>query len=509
MDMLLKEMQDMDKFVQKPIPAPSVINEVSKLKNPDQFWAPTAPKTDESLAEFWQQSLNPDSTVNQRAKQEANVWGWDQNMPSTAPFGNYRPYQRPNYSRFLDNQATNQNVMSGQPTASDFFNEIETEKIAKAKEPEEDWAEAFQETKKAEEEFNDQYNKEFWDKLQDEWKKLSEDNTDHPWLNEFSDYYDPYKEYKFDENNPMVDIENALEKGKTFLQNGDIPSAVLCFEAAVKQEPVNAEAWQYLGTTQAENEKDPNAIAALKKSLELDPNNLKVLMSLAISYTNESYQNQALKMLNQWMRSNPKYSNLVPADEGAAGVEEIASSRIRGMELELTQELFLQAVHQNASGGEFDVDVQEALGVLFNLSSEYEKAVDCFQAAVQMAPENAKLWNRLGASYANGNKPTEAVGAYQRALEIEPGFIRARYNVGVVCINLKSYKEAAEHLLLALNHQATSKERAGVNVENIQNQMSDTLWSTLRMTISLMGKHDLQDNIDKRDLEALNKEFGM
>lgn len=62
---------------------------------------------------------------------------------------------------------------------------------------------------------------------------------------------------------------------------------------------------------------------------------------------------------------------------------------------------------------------------------------------------------------------------------------------------------------MALNHQASSKERAGVNVENIQNQMSDTLWSTLRMTISLMGKHDLQDAVDKRDLATLSKEFGM
>lgn len=75
---------------------------------------------------------------------------------------------------------------------------------------------------------------------------------------------------------------------------------------------------------------------------------------------------------------------------------------------------------------------------------------------------------------------------------------------------MKSYKEAAEHLLLALNHQATSQKRAGVNVDNVQTyQMSDTLWSTLRMTISLMGKHDLQDFIDKKDLKSLNKELGM
>lgn len=49
----------------------------------------------------------------------------------------------------------------------------------------------------------------------------------------------------------MTDMENAFEKGKYFLSQGDIPSAVLCFESAVKQEPNNAEIWELLGTSQA------------------------------------------------------------------------------------------------------------------------------------------------------------------------------------------------------------------------------------------------------------------
>ena len=67
------------------------------------------------------------------------------------------------------------------------------------------------------------------------------------------------------------------------------------------------------------------------------------------------------------------------------------------------------------------------IGLLYNLSFEYSKAIDCFKAAVAKRPDDYLLWNRLGATQANSTRNEEAVEAYFHALDIKPTYTRARY----------------------------------------------------------------------------------
>ena len=60
-----------------------------------------------------------------------------------------------------------------------------------------------------------------------------------------------------------------------------------------------------------------------------------------------------------------------------------------------------------------DADVHTVLGVLYNLSREYDKAIAAFRRALELKPKDYSLWNKLGATQANSGRSADALHAYQ------------------------------------------------------------------------------------------------
>ncbi|XP_040858555.1 PEX5-related protein isoform X5 [Ochotona curzoniae] len=347
---------------------------------------------------------------------------------------------------------------------------------------------------------------EFWDKMQAEWEEMARRN----WISENQEAQTQVtisaseKGYYFHTENPFKDWPGAFEEGLKRLKEGDLPVTILFMEAAILQDPGDAEAWQFLGITQAENENEQAAIVALQRCLELQPNNLKALMALAVSYTNTGHQQDACDALKNWIRQNPKYKYLVKSKKGSPGLtRRLSKTPVDSAVLEGVKELYLEAAHQN--GDMIDPDLQTGLGVLFHLSGEFNRAIDAFNAALTVRPEDYSLWNRLGATLANGDRSEEAVEAYTRALEIQPGFIRSRYNLGISCINLGAYREAVSNFLTALSLQRKSRNQQQVPHPAI----SGNIWAALRIALSLMDQPELFQAANLGDLDVLLRAFNL
>ncbi|SNX84237.1 related to PEX5 - peroxisomal targeting signal receptor [Melanopsichium pennsylvanicum] len=332
------------------------------------------------------------------------------------------------------------------------------------------------------------------------------------------DGYPRLGQYRRSQQNAFATHPDPLSEGLRLLANGgNLSDAALLFEAATQRETQGgtggevergevdrsrrerSEAWRRLGECQAMNEKEAQAIRALEEAIKIDENNLEAYMSLAISYTNEGYDTAAHQTLERYI------SRAYPSIKAGPLPAEISGSKdpIEGTEgnpwasLNRVTDLFLQAARQGNSAGQIDPEVQVGLGVLFYTQSAYEQAQDCFNSALSVRPNDFLLWNRLGATLANGGKPEEAIAAYHKALELRPTFTRAIYNLSVSCLNLGAHHEAAEHLLAALSLQQTHtlpdvpEGEQPAPTPLAEAGESHNLWSTLRRIFLVMDRMDL------------------
>lgn len=354
---------------------------------------------------------------------------------------------------------------------------------------------------------------------------------DYQGLGDWGRYGEPeVEDYLFEQDNFFQDEKNAFEEGvRVMKEGGNLSLAALAFEAAVQQNPEHVDAWVYLGTAQAQNEKETAAIRALEQALKLDPNNLAALMGLAVSYTNEGYDSTAYRTLERWL--SVKYPNVLdPKDLHPAA--DMGFTDRQQLHDKVT-DLFIKAAQLSPDGEHMDPDVQVGLGVLLYGAEEYNKAVDCFRSALhssEVGTTNQQeqlhlLWNRLGATLANSGRSEEAIDAYEKALSIAPNFVRARYNLGVSCININCHQEAACHFLAALEmHKSIEKSGrskayeilgAGnaAQVDETLDRMSaqnrsSTLYDTLRRVFTQMGRRDLAEKtVPGVDPEVFRPEF--
>jgi peroxin-5 len=270
-------------------------------------------------------------------------------------------------------------------------------------------------------------------------------------------------------------VQDWMQQGQRYFRAGHLKEAIRAFEMELQHNNAdNATAWRMLGRCHAENDQDREAITCLEMALEKDPYCQEARLALGVSYVNELNHTKALENLKAWITHNPEYAGYVDLLEhddiyGAPSIEQEANSGF-----EQVQRLLLSA-----------------LGVVYNVSRDYDAAVESLQKAIALRPNDYQLYNRLGATLANHGKSEQALPAYQKALQLKPKYARAWLNMAISQSNLQNYDEAARCYLqtLSLNPDAMH------------------CWSYLRIALSCGEHWDLIPYAASMNLKAFEGHF--
>lgn len=98
----------------------------------------------------------------------------------------------------------------------------------------------------------------------------------------------------------------TLERGKAFLETGDTTAAIQQFEAAIKQNPSNAEAYYQLGLVYERLEDATQASDAFKSAAKLAPERAEITLALGRVYWHNNDRSLALVQFQNLLRGSPK-----------------------------------------------------------------------------------------------------------------------------------------------------------------------------------------------------------
>ncbi|KAF9529189.1 hypothetical protein CPB83DRAFT_869092 [Crepidotus variabilis] len=310
--------------------------------------------------------------------------------------------------------------------------------------------------------------------------------------------------YRFQPNNPYLLGDSSRTRNHLLHAEGlSALESVLELEAAVQRNVNDAGAWYDLGVKQQENEREHKALQALERAVELDPTHLPAWLALAISYTNDNNRQGTYDAIYEWVSRNAKYEQAV--SRFRALNPDSADLTLADQYSQLIACLITMATSD--VNGDVDADTQIALAVLLNTNEDYGKAQDCFAAALSVRPDDWLLYNRVGATMANSGRAEAALDYYSRALELNPGYIRARFNLGISFINLKRFEEAAQHILDALTLQDSDGLGDEVAYHEKRGVVSTILWDTLKTACLHMQRPDLAQICDTKDLQGFRERF--
>ncbi|PIE32131.1 hypothetical protein CSA56_16100 [candidate division KSB3 bacterium] len=223
------------------------------------------------------------------------------------------------------------------------------------------------------------------------------------------------------------DVTSIYHEGVQLLKQKQLDAAIEKLGAVIQRDPGYAKAYRYLGLAYGQKNLWDEAVDMLQQAIALKPQDVLSLKNLGIAYLRQEQFSEAVEVLQQALQR-------VPDDAKAKSFFKMALQKQQAQQAVNSEALSPDAplppqtgaAGENASYGQpVEIPhnpVQEFLdrGTEFLDNGQHNKAIEMFEEAIRLAPESSDGHFGLGMVYEKLQEKKKAIDAYQKAVTVNP-----------------------------------------------------------------------------------------
>ncbi len=199
--------------------------------------------------------------------------------------------------------------------------------------------------------------------------------------------------------------EFLKQQGEIQFERGNIPHAVACFEMAIEEAPLMAEAYNNLGVINLESGKITEALENFHKAFELNPEDIDILRNSARGLARAAQIDAAIEVYREYLRRCPQDNQAWPEYESLIR-QSAAPAWHHGGFSEEVADIYLQMAHRLAN------------------AEDLTGAAEAVDRALKIRPEAPEALFILASLHHKIGQNDEAAGILDRALKIDPSHPR-------------------------------------------------------------------------------------
>ncbi len=230
-----------------------------------------------------------------------------------------------------------------------------------------------------------------------------------------------------------------LQEIVRFYQNGQYEKVVTVLSPLLKKTTQNGKLWILLSAAlQNIPGKLKEALIAIKKAIELMPDDHTLYNNLGIIYQELDCYNDAIHAFSAALKLCPGYANTwISLGNAQQKMGDLSSA-----EISLKKAIAL------------DPDSAQAyynLGLCYEKKDQINLAESCYKKSLQLNPGLIEPINNLASMYLGAERTDEAQPLVERMLELKPDFPQAWFNLGNIYLNKNQFDQAEKNYLHAFS----------------------------------------------------------